>query len=82
MADKIERMYAFVVTDDDGSEGIISMQFGATHMPLVGADMDRMTSLWPHAQRIGKMARKEVRLMLFDNGQVIDRIPAPLPKRH
>ena len=72
---KIERLFAYVATDpDDGSEGIVSMQMGMTHMPLVGADMERMQSLWPHAEMIAKSTGAQIRLMLFDNAQVIETI--------
>lgn len=72
---KIERLFAYVATDpDDGSEGVCSVQIGKVHFPMVGADMERMQSLWPHAERIAKATGSEIRLMLFENAQVIDII--------
>lgn len=72
---KIERLFAYVATDpDDDSEGVCSVQIGQVHFPMVGADMERMNSLWPHAERIAQATGREIRLVLFDNAQVIDTI--------
>ena len=75
MPERIERMFAYVATDpDDGSEGVCSVQIGTQHFPLIGADMDRMTSLWPHAEALAAATGSTIRLMLFDNATVIDTI--------
>jgi hypothetical protein len=61
----ITEMYAFVVVDPaDGSEGIPSFSHLGMHHPLVGADMDRVKSLIPIAERLfpGKW-----RLLHFEN---------------
>lgn len=83
MPDKIERLYAYVATDpDDGSEGVCSIQLGDMHFPMVGADMARMQSLWPHAEGIARAAGTQIRLMLFDNPSVIDTIDPTTRKAH
>lgn len=72
---KIERIFAYVATDpEDGSEGVCSMQIGQVHFPMVGADMERMKFLWPKAEALAHASGMEIRLMLFDNAQVIDTI--------
>jgi hypothetical protein len=45
MPQSIDALYAWVATNPDGNEGVCSMQLGAVHMPLIGADMDRVKSL-------------------------------------
>jgi hypothetical protein len=68
----IEAIYAWVATEPDGGEGICSMQIGDTHMPLVGADMDRMKSLRPHAEFIHKMGGYPVRLVRFGSREDLE----------
>ena len=43
--ERIEALYAWVATEPDGGEGVCSMQIGEVHMPIVGADMERVESL-------------------------------------
>jgi len=72
---KIERLFAYVATDpEDGDEGVCSVQIGQVHFPMVGADMERMESLRDRAEGIAHASGFEIRLMLFDNAQVIDTI--------
>lgn len=67
MQQKIDRLFAFVVTDDDGSEGIIGMQAPESNMmvPFIGADMDRVKSLAFMANIIAKKVNKEYRILEF-----------------
>ena len=66
----ITEMYAFVAEESPGDEGVIGMTLnmpgvGPSFTPLVGADMDRVESLRPHAIQIGKMTGKKIRLKKF-----------------
>jgi hypothetical protein len=45
MVHKIDEMFAFIVTEDDGSEGIPAVEMGGMAFPLVGADIERIDSL-------------------------------------
>lgn len=63
---EIDEMYAFIALDPaDNTEGIISMQMGSMHMPLVGADMTRVEQLRPHARAIGEATGTQVKLVRF-----------------
>lgn len=42
---KINQLFAFIIVDDDGTEGVPAIQAGAVMMPLMGADMARVDSL-------------------------------------
>lgn len=43
---RIETVYAFIVVDDDGTEGIPAIQSPeGGWVPLVGADLERVSSL-------------------------------------
>ncbi len=61
----IDALYAWVATEPDGGEGVCSWQFGDTHMPLIGADMDRIKSLRHHAEVVRAATGYPVRLVRF-----------------
>ncbi len=63
---KITHLYAFVA-DNGGAEGegIVSMQIGDTHMPLIGSDMARVEYLKPYAKSIAEVTGKKVYLKKF-----------------
>ena len=62
---KIEAIYAWVATESDGGEGICSALMGDVHMPLVGADRQRMESLRPYAEAAARHFGVPVRLVRF-----------------
>lgn len=63
---KIEAMYAFISVDKDpDDEGVVAAKIGATWMPLVGADQERVKSLRPIAKRIAQATKKKVILVKF-----------------
>lgn len=72
----IEEMFAFVVVDDDGTEGIIGQRNAdGGWMPLVGADMARVESLIPYAQTCADAIGKPVQVLRFsirDELQIIE----------
>jgi hypothetical protein len=61
----IETIFAFVLRDDDGTEGIPATLVGPMQMPLVGADMDRVASLEPIAQQLANASGKTIELVQF-----------------
>lgn len=64
---RIEQMYAFVVVDADGTEGIPAFTgTDGTPMPMVGADMKRVDSLRPIARGIAVALGKPVTLCRFE----------------
>lgn len=76
---KITKMWAYTITEDNGDEGIIAFTMdNGMWMPLVGADMDRVVSLQPYAEKTAKIVGKPYNLLKFkiierynENGDVI-----------
>jgi hypothetical protein len=71
----ISALYAWVATEPDGGEGVCSAQIGDVHFPLVGADMDRMKSLRPHAELIHRATGYPVRLVRFAHREDLEVLP-------
>jgi hypothetical protein len=71
---KIEQLYAFISTDEFGSEGVIGFATNGVFMPLVGADMDRVESLRPIAQHVANQTQKQVRLCRFHQLEELEQI--------
>lgn len=71
----IDAIYAWVATDPDGGEGICSFQLGDTHMPLVGADMDRIKSLRRFAESVRRISGYPVRLVRFGSRDDLEILP-------
>lgn len=63
---KIEKMYAFVVKDEEG-EGIMAFKSNNIWMPMVGADFKRVESLLPIAKELAKTSGKGFKILQFDN---------------
>ena len=61
---RIDKLYAFIGSDESG-EGLISIQLGNTHMPLVAADMERVESLRVYAQQVALISGKIIKLVEF-----------------
>lgn len=72
----VEEMFAFVVVDEDGDEGICGFQNPQTGewMPMVGADIARVDSLLPIARQISKATGKEIRLLRFKTREELEVI--------
>lgn len=65
---RIDEMFAFVAVDEeDGTEGVCSVWMSPEegHMPLIGADMNRVESLRPAAELIARQTGLTVRLVKF-----------------
>ena len=75
---RIESIFAFV-TEDTGpdDEGIIGFNSGIGWVPMVGADMARVESLRPMAQRVANETGKPIKVLKFEIRFDIDKI---LPK--
>lgn len=72
---RIDEMYAFVAEENGPEdEGIVGMNFGDWMLPLVGADMDRVTALRPYAQDIAKVTGKKIKLIHFTNRVEMEEI--------
>jgi hypothetical protein len=71
----IDALYAWVATEPDGGEGICSAQLGDIHMPLVGADMDRIKSLRSFAELARAATGYPVRLVRFSMREDLEVLP-------
>lgn len=79
MPDKINEMFAYVITDDGlgkGDEGIPAIQLNEMAYPLVGADMERMVSLREAANSIAKTKGAVIELRKFTEMEVLEVIGA------
>lgn len=72
--ERIDEMFAFIVVDDDGTEGIPATYLGNTLYPLVGADMKRVESLRPAAEDYARSSGKPVRLVRFSTREELEVI--------
>lgn len=73
---KIEQVFAFIVLDEDGTEGIPAIMFNGTALPLLGADMARVNSLRAIVRLDPALAGKRITLAKFsvrENLEVIQR---------
>lgn len=72
---RIEQMYAFIIVDTDGTEGIPAFTTASgMAMPLVGADMNRVNSLFPLAQALADSHGKPIELVKFTNREHLNLI--------
>lgn len=63
---RIETCFAFVVVDDDGTEGVPAfMTPDGMFLPLMGADEARVESLMPVVQAMATDSGKEITLVRF-----------------
>lgn len=77
----IESIYAFIATDPaDGDEGIVSVQLGAVHMPMIAADAARLASLFPYADHLAATG-VQVHLVEFTGRRPVDTLPSPAAKQ-
>lgn len=77
MDQKITEMWAWIFTDDDGSEGIPAYKMGDDVLPLVGADAERMQSLEGIAQHIADSRNKRVELRRWHGAAELVRTLQP-----
>lgn len=75
---KITIIHAFIAEEIDGIEGIIGQLLpGGIMMPFVGADEDRIKSLYPLAQKIATSTNKKIKLVKFSMREDIEIIKPP-----
>lgn len=75
---RIDVMYAFIVLDEDGTEGIPAMSDGRMLFPMVGADMTRIDQLRQYVLHDPLLKGKRITLAKFSTREtleVIDRTP-------
>lgn len=78
---RITEMFCFAVSDkDDDDEGIPAMDTRLGPMPLIGADVTRIDSLLPYAQKCADEIGKPLRIYKFSQREQIGEVtPRRLP---
>jgi hypothetical protein len=70
----IDRIYAWIAVEPDGGEGILSAQIGEVHMPLVGADKERIESLREYAKMIHLKTLYPIKLVVFETKTILEEL--------
>ncbi|GAJ00133.1 unnamed protein product [marine sediment metagenome] len=73
---RIDKMFAFIAENNGNDEGVIGAVTPQGWMPLVGADMARVESLRPIAQRVARVTGKPVKLVVFNTRRELEVINA------
>lgn len=72
---KITEMYCFALNDkDEDDEGVPAISTPNGVMPLMGADIQRITSLMPKVQAIANEIGKTLRIYHFTNKKQIGEV--------
>ncbi|HEY1878475.1 MAG TPA: hypothetical protein VGG68_00935 [Caulobacteraceae bacterium] len=73
----IERLYAWIVTEADGGQGIPAFDRGdGLMLPMIGADSERIESLRPVAMRVAGVCLK-LELIEFSGRVVLETHDSP-----
>lgn len=72
---KIERIYAWIATEKDGSEGVPAMIAAGWHHPMLGADRERVESYRPQVVTLRKELGIPIRLVCFERLVELERLP-------
>jgi hypothetical protein len=70
----IDALYAWVATAPGGGEGVCSAQIGDIHMPLIGADIDRIKSVRQYAEMAHRATGYPVRLVRFSYREDLEEL--------
>ncbi len=77
---RITEVFAFIAEEGPENEGIVAMMVGDKWMPMLGADMKRMESLRPIAQKIAGIHGQKITLAKFTNRvHIEDIVPQDMP---
>lgn len=64
---RIEQMFAFVLLDEDGTEGVPAFRTpSGMQIPMVSADMKHVDSLRPIAQDLARKSGRKITLCRFE----------------
>ncbi len=73
--DRINELFAFVVIDADGTEGVPAFESNGVLHPMVGADLARAEALLPMARRAARELGRPVTLLRFTVREQLRVIP-------
>ena len=71
---KIDQLFAFVATDEDGNEGLCGFRSANGWIPMVGADMAMVEHLRPIALATAKASGQPIKLCLFKTREEVEDI--------
>lgn len=71
---RINQLFAFIVVDDDGTEGVPAFGDGRTLTPMMGADMARVEDLKALAQRDPAFKGRKITICRFGHREHIGTI--------
>lgn len=72
---RIDEMFAFIVVDDDGTEGVPAYLDGSgLWVPLMGADTARVASLRHHGVATARAMKRPVEIVRFTVRERIELI--------
>lgn len=72
MTKKIEKIYAFVITDEKGEEGIPAFSTGPMFYPCVASDKERINSIKEKLITLPMFKNKTIKLLEFSTRTQID----------
>jgi hypothetical protein len=76
----IEKLYAWIMLDEDGDEAVPAMEIADTGwMPMIGSNQARVESLRPIVQQMVDARGVKAVLKVFGTGVTIDDIN-PVPR--
>lgn len=70
----IEELFAWISVHPDGSEGVLSWRFGDTHLPLIGADKERIESFRRHAELVRQATGYPIKLVRYSTRTELERL--------
>lgn len=71
---RINQLFAFVIVDTDGTEGVPAFRIGDMWMPLMGADMARVDDLKRIVESDPMFKGKRVTIQRFGDRETIGTI--------
>ena len=71
---RINQVFAFVIVDEDGTEGVVAVLRDGVWMPLMGADMSRVESLKALVRDAPQCRGKRVTILRFGDREDIGTI--------
>jgi hypothetical protein len=71
---RIQALHAYLAIHDDGDEGVIGVPTHVGIIPAIAADRTRLDELRPVVEKIAKAEGKRVKLVRFNNREVIEEI--------
>ncbi len=74
---RIGTLYAFIVVDKDGTEGVPAFLSGPMQVPMMGADVTKVAQLLPIAAQIAAGHRKSVEVVHFGDRRHVDWVDPP-----